>query len=238
MKNHGIIWWGDSNGKGVYYDEARGRYAILRSSCLRLLEKEGGLPVRNLSVMGRTAAECLAAIGGDEMIPGGMAVFAFGGNDSDMNWQQVAEQPDRDHPARSSIPEFREALRGLVRAARRGGMSPILVTPVPLDGEKYFRWVSRGLDGEAILRYLGGDPHMMYRWQEQYADAVRDAAREENAALLDLRGAFLSDRRFPAYYCLDGIHLNENGHRKMYEWLAGQWLEGRELDPADMAKDA
>ncbi len=223
MENRAIIWWGDSNGKGVYYDEARGRYAILRENCLRLMEKEGGLPVRNHSVMGRTAAECLAAIGGDEMIPGGTAVFAFGGNDSDMDWRLVASEPDRDHPARSSIPEFYASLCGLVNAARRGGMTPILVTPVPLDGEKYFRWVSQGLDAKAILQYLGGDPHMMYRWQEQYAAAVRDAAREDDAELLDLRSAFLQDRRFRQYYCLDGIHLNEEGHRKMFGWLFGEW---------------
>ncbi len=226
MEKNTIFVWGDSLAKGVYFDESRGRYAILRESCLRLLEKEGGFTVRNYAEMGRTAKECLAQAEEYETEAGAVAVFEFGGNDSDMDWAAVAREPDREHPARSGIGEFRRALGGLAAFARRRGMEPLFVTPLPLDGERYFHWVSRGLDADAILHYLGGDAHMMYRWQEQYAAAVRDAAREENVRLLDLRGAFLSDRRFREYYCLDGIHLNQRGHRKMYEFILSELPDG------------
>lgn len=225
MEKATICVWGDSLAKGVYFDEGRGRYAILRDHCLRLLAKEGGFSVRCDAVMGRTAPECLAAVHRDDRAAGGIAVFEFGGNDSDMDWAAVAQEPDRDHPARVSLPAFRDALLGLADFARRGGMRPVFVSPLPLDGERYFRWVSRGLDADAILHYLGGDPHMMYRWQEQYANAVRDAAREADVPLLDLRGAMLGDRLFRTYYCLDGIHLNESGHRKMYEYIMQVWQE-------------
>ena len=217
-----ICVWGDSIAKGVYYDEARGRYAILRESCLRLMESELGIPVRNYAVMGRTAPECLAAVDPRDRVPGGIAVIEFGGNDCDMDWAAVARQPDRDHPARSSVAEFKRALQGMAAFVRAGGMEPILVTPLPIDGQKYFQWVSRGLDQEAILKYLGGDPQMMYRWQEQYAGAVRDVAREEDTRLLDCRGAFLSDREFPSFYCPDGIHPNARGHRKLFEFIRGK----------------
>ena len=189
-----ICVWGDSIAKGIVFDEERGRYAILRENCLRLLETELHVPVRNYAVMGRTAPECLAAADPDDRVKGGIAVIEFGGNDSDMDWAAVAREPLKDHPARS-----------------------MLVTPIPIDGEKYFRWVSRGLDGGAILTYLGGDAHMMYRWQEQYADAVRDVAREENVRLLDFRGDLLRDRQFGQLYCRDGIHLNARGHRKLFD---------------------
>lgn len=224
-----ICVWGDSLAKGVYYDEDRDRYAILKDGCLRLLAREGGFDVRSHAVMGRTAAECLSSMEAEETVPGAVAVFEFGGNDSDMDWAAVAREPEREHPARSGLAEYKTALTGLASFARRHGMEPVLTTPLPLDGEKYFRWVSRGLDQEAILKYLGGDPHMMYRWQEQYAAAARDAAREADARLLDLRGAFLSDRSFRTYYCLDGIHLNGRGQRKAYEWIMER-LGGRKGD--------
>lgn len=212
-----ICVWGDSIAKGIVFDEERGRYAILWENCLRLLETELHVPVRNYAVMGRTAPECLAAADPDDRVKGGIAVIEFGGNDSDMDWAAVAREPLKDHPARSSVEEFRRALKGMIAFARDGGMVPMLVTPIPIDGEKYFRWVSRGLDGGAILTYLGGDAHMMYRWQEQYADAVRDVAREENVRLLDFRGDLLRDRQFGQLYCRDGIHLNARGHRKLFD---------------------
>lgn len=229
MENRTICVWGDSIAKGVYFDEARERYAILKESCLKLMEREAGFLVRNYAVMGRTAAECLAAFDEEDAVRGAFAVFEFGGNDSDMDWAAVAREPDREHPARSSVAEYKEALCRLTLLARERGMEPVIAVPLPLDGERYFAWVSRGLDGDAILRYLGGDPHMMYRWQEQYAAAARDAAREAGARVLDLRGAMLSDRRFREYYSPDGIHLNGAGHRKMYRWL----METLPFDPEE-----
>ena len=35
-----ICVWGDSIAKGIVFDEERGRYAILRENCLRLLETD------------------------------------------------------------------------------------------------------------------------------------------------------------------------------------------------------
>lgn len=225
MQPSAICVWGDSIAKGVYFDETRNRYAILRENCLRLLEQELHLPVYNHGAMGRTAPECLAAMEKSDLIPGGLAVIEFGGNDSDLCWAEVAKAPENDHPARSSMPQFRESLRGMIRFAREGKMTPVLMTPLPLDGERYFRWVSRGLDDRAILSYLG-DAQMMCRWQERYACAVRDVAHEEGVPLLDFREDFLSDRGFLRLYCRDGIHPNALGHQKLFRCAmqaAAQW---------------
>ena len=216
MERKAICVWGDSIAKGVFYDENRGRYAILKDHCLRLLEKEWQVPVYNYSVMGQTARECLAGADPAQRVAGGIAVIEFGGNDSDLCWADVAREPEKEHPARSTIAQFQESLRGLVAFARAGGMTPMLVTTLPIDGQRYFHWVSRGLDQQAILSYLG-DPQMMYRWQERYANAVRDVARQENVRLLDFRADFLSDRQFYRMYCQDGIHPNALGHRKLFE---------------------
>ncbi len=218
MQPRAICVWGDSIAKGVVFDENRRRYVILKDHCLRMLQCVLPIPVVNHGVMGCTAKACLETMEQVDMIPGGVAVIEFGGNDSDMDWRAVAQAPTDAHPARSSLAEYADSLRGIVRTVRDGGMTPVIVPPLPLDGEKYFQWVSRGLDGQAILQYLG-DAHMMYRWQEQYADAARDVAAQEKAALLDVRGALLGNRSFYRFYCLDGIHLNEAGHRAIYEYV-------------------
>ena len=210
-----ICVWGDSLAKGIVFDENRGRYAILRENCLRMLENELHIPIHNYSAMGRTASDCLREISKEELVPGGVAVIEFGGNDSDICWADVSKDPSREYPARSSIPQFKESLRGLIRFVRKGGMKPVLVSTLPIDGEKYYHWVSRVLDEKAILAYLG-DPQMMYRWQERYANAVREVACQENARLLDLRTDFLSDRQFCRLFCNDGIHPNALGHQKLF----------------------
>ena len=215
MKPSAICVWGDSLAKGIVYDETRKRYIILRENCLRMLEREAQVPIHNYSVMGRTASDCLREISEEELVPSGVAVIEFGGNDSDVCWADVAKDPDHDHPARCSIPQFAESLRGLIRFVRRGGMKPVLVATLPIDGEKYFRWVSRGLDAKAILSYLG-DAQMMYRWQERYAYAVRDVACQEEVRLLDFRTDFLADRQFFRLFCDDGIHPNALGHQKLF----------------------
>lgn len=216
MKPSAICVWGDSIAKGVIYDETRKRYAILRENCLRLLEEALQVPIHNYAVMGRTAPECLANARAEELVPGGVAVIEFGGNDSDLCWADVAKDPGHEHPARSSLSQFQDSLRGIISFVREGGMTPMLVSTLPIDGERYFHWVSRGLNQEAILSYLG-DPQMMYRWQERYAFAVRDVAQSENVRLLDFRAEFLADRRFSKMYCDDGIHPNALGHRKLFE---------------------
>ena len=215
MMPKAICVWGDSLAKGIVFDENRGRYAILRENCLRMLEQAFHVPICNYAAMGRTASDCLREISESELVPGGVAVIEFGGNDSDLCWADVAKDPDHEHPARCSLPQFRESLRGLIRFVRQGGMKPVLVATLPIDGEKYYRWVSRGLDAAAILSYLG-DPQMMYRWQERYACAVRDVACEENARLLDFRTDFLADRQFFRLFCDDGIHPNALGHQKLF----------------------
>ena len=216
MKPKAICVWGDSLAKGIVFDHNRGRYAILRDNCLRMLEKELQIPIHNYSAMGRTASECLKEISREELVPGGVAVIEFGGNDSDICWADVSRDPTREYPARSTIPQFKESLRGLVRFVRKGGMKPALVVTMPIDGEKYYHWVSQGLDEKAILSYLG-DPQMMYRWQERYANAVREVACREDVKLLDFRTDFLSDRQFFRLYCDDGIHPNALGHQKLYQ---------------------
>lgn len=211
MTLNSISLWGDSIGKGVIYDEARGRYAILKENCVNLLSKKLNCPIENHAVMGATAAQGVMRMSDSFLREGGLAVIEFGGNDCDMPWKEISEAPEKSYRPKATIAEFTSALTQLVQRVNQGGMEAMLVTPPPLDAERYFHWVTRGLNAEAVLSWLGDVQHI-YRWQERYAVAVRDVAARTGSRLLDLRDAFLDVGAISDYFCLDGIHPNAKGH--------------------------
>ncbi len=211
MTVHDISLWGDSIGRGVIYDEVRGRYAVLKENCVNLLSGKLNCKINNHAIMGATAAEGMVRMKDAFLKKGGLAVLEFGGNDCDMPWKEISLSPKGEHRPRATVDEFTQTLTALVKRVNEADMQAMLVTPPPLDAERYFAWVSRGLNGDAILDWLG-DVHHIYRWQERYAAAVRDVAMQTGSRLLDIRDAFLDVRCISDYYCVDGIHPNAKGH--------------------------
>lgn len=214
MKIFNIGIWGDSIGRGVIYDESAKRYRISPENPCAVLQKELGQQVNNYARMGSTARDGLARMTDERMQRGGVAVIEFGGNDCDMDWKAVSRDPEAPHEARLPLDQFRSTMQALVERARLNGMEPVLITPPPIEADRYFRWVSRGLNAANILRYLGDVQHI-YRWQERYARAVVDVANRTGAKLIDLREAFLAETRVSKLLCADGIHPNEQGYRLM-----------------------
>ena len=211
--------FGDSIGQGIYFREDAGRYRRSPRNCVRLLQDEG-IPVENHAVMGYTVEKGLAAFRESRTEAGANCVIEFGGNDCDLDWQAVSDDPESFHDGRVPLGRFRETLNSFIREARGRGLTPILVTPPPLLSERYFAWVSRGKDPESILRYLGDVEHIA-RWQERYAWAVRDEAERNGCRLLDLRREMLEERNLPDLMSLDGIHPNERGYEAMARALMG-----------------
>lgn len=211
MPYHRIHIWGDSLAKGVVFDEGRGRYCITPARCMPKLEEALGTPITNHSRMGATAIDGLADFLETPADPGALAVIEFGGNDCDMPWKDVSENPDFPYGGKCSREDFTQTLGQFVEAVRAREMVPLLVTPPPLESTRYFDWVTQGLSRENILSFLG-DVHHIYRWQERYANAVRQVSISLQCALFDLRDAFLNFHHFPTLMCKDGIHPNDAGH--------------------------
>lgn len=210
--------WGDSIAKGVIFDEARGRYAICRDSCLQLLKREDGVTVENHSVMGQTSQDGLARMQPETIRPGEVAVIEYGGNDCDLDWKAVAEHPDVPQYGKVPVEQFSRNLEEMVKRARAADAEPVLVTPPPLIAQRYFAWVSRGLNAENIMKYLG-DVEAIFRWQENYANHVCALAKRMSVKLVDIRSKMLATGT-EALMCVDGIHPNERGHRVIYEAVA------------------
>ncbi len=213
-----IHLFGDSIGKGIMFDEGRGRYAIARERCDVQLQSALNIPVENHARMGATVVEGMQDFLECGDIAGTIVAIEYGGNDCDLKWDEVAKDPSAFHEAKVPLETFRRLLKEFVLNVRRRNAAPLLVTPPPLHAQRFFNWVTKGLDADAVLRYLI-DVQNIYRWQERYAIAVRDAALETGCDIFDLRDVFLSRRDVADLISLDGMHPNTKGHMLIAESL-------------------
>lgn len=218
MEIRPIHLFGDSIGKGILFDEGRGRYAIARERCDVRLQEALGVPVENHARMGATVEEGLQDLLESGDLSGTIVAIEYGGNDCDLKWEEVAKDPSVSHEAKVPLERFRRLLKEFVLKVRRRNAAPLLVTPPPLDAQRFFNWVTKGLDADAVLRYLI-DVQNIYRWQERYAIAVRDVALETGCDIFDLRDVFLSRRDVADLISLDGMHPNTKGHMLIAEAL-------------------
>ena len=185
------------------------------------------LEVVNRAKMGATVTKGLSLVEHD--VQRGMdarwALVAYGGNDSDFDWEAIAAAPEQEHLPHTVLPEFVEKLRCVVKILCDAGVQPVLMTLPPIDGQRYFQFISRRADGGSILRWLG-DVGRIYRHQEMYSDAVAALALTEGLPLIDVRRQFLPMRDLPRYIAADGIHLTMTGYRCLFDTLAG-WIRER-----------
>ena len=210
-----IYLFGDSAAQGIVLDE-NDQYRVSRAGCIRLLRRKG-YPIRNHAVHGYTVLQGMAAFESMPIEPGSVCVIQFGGNDCDLDWDAVSDNPDSFHDGRVPLDEFRKDLIRFVEKAREKQLIPVLVTPLALMSDRYYRWVSRGRNANRILHYLRDDPESISRWQERYANMIREVAIREDCLLEDVRNWMLNRLDYPSLICTDGIHPNENGHAVLAE---------------------
>ena len=221
-----IYLFGDSASQGIILDDD-GKYRVSRAGCIRLLKRKG-YPIRNYAVHGYTVLDGLAVFEKMPIEPGVFCVIQFGGNDCDLDWDSVSNDPDSYHEGRVPLMEFRDKLIRFVKEARDRHLKPVLVTPLALMSERYYWWVSRERNAEHILRYLHDDPESISRWQERYANVVRDVACRTGCALEDVRSWMLNRMEYPSLICADGIHPNEAGHAVLAEIIDEHCRDGRD----------
>ncbi len=151
------------------------------------------------------------------------ALVAYGGNDSDFDWQAVSADPEGGHLPRTELGEFARILGETVALLRCRGVQPLLMTLPPIDAGRYLDFICRGGgDRGRILRWLG-DCQRIYRQQELYSDTVAQVAAAERVPLIPVRRAFLASSNCAELISPDGIHLNLEGYRRLFDTIAG-WL--------------
>ena len=218
-----VCIFGDSVARGVVLDEAKQRYVDSRSCFARLVAEASHIAVENFARFGCTVTKGsrVAQRHLEDAARADYTVVEFGGNDCDYRWQQVAADPLSPHDCNTPPARFCAEYGALLQQVRRAGGRPVAFSLPPVEEERYFDWISRGLSKDALLQFLGG-VRRIYDWQAHYSDLAVQTAQALGAPVVDLRGAFLSQRDYRDLLCRDGIHPNEAGHR-----LITQVLEDR-----------
>lgn len=211
--------WGDSILKGVVLDDVKGNYQMLKDSCIDLFQKHVALPVLNRSRFGFTVVRGrrLLEKALERELACDMVLLEYGGNDCDYDWQAVAADPQGLHQPFTPLADFCHHMEAMISALKQNNIMPVLMSLPPIHSERYYNFiVSKGVDGEALMQFLG-DVNQIYKHHEQYSLAVTRIAYEQHCLYLPVREAFLEAGKRQDLTCLDGIHPNQKGHQLMQE---------------------
>ncbi len=216
-----VCVFGDSIAKGVFFDDKRNRYALLKDSFINMIRHRTDIEIENYACFGCTVSKGLRLLEKteDELKSYDYTFIELGGNDCDFNWASVAENPDFEHECNTPLDAFKEKYKSMIERTRAAGSRPLLVSLPPIDSTRFFNWVSKGLNKENILKFLGDVEHIA-RWQSMFNDAVHQISRIYDLPLFDIRSKFLGGKRLTDYLCKDGIHPNSEGHKLIYTAIA------------------
>ncbi|MDR1573416.1 MAG: SGNH/GDSL hydrolase family protein [Clostridiales Family XIII bacterium] len=219
-----ICIFGDSISKGVVFDAVRKRYSILKDNFANLIGREGVF-VKNHARFGCTVTEGMDILSRHGEAPGvcDLTLLEFGGNDCDYNWAEVSRDPLRKHDCKTPIALFSEKYKTMIDAVVSSGGKPLLLTLPPIDERRYFAWISKGLNADRIIDFLGS-VRTIFTWQETYSGIARTLSKVCNAPLIDIRAGFLALRDYRDSLCEDGIHPNETGHQLIFEILKSELM--------------
>lgn len=224
MRENTLYVLGDSIARGIVFNEKTGRYGLCRNTFDTALKAEG-VKVFNYAKMGMTSENALSLMDKCSQCENAVAAIEFGGNDSDLNWNEVESAPDAFHEAAIPIPDYEKNIVSLTEKVRSRGMRPVIVTPLPLSADRFFTYVAKGRDEKAILSYLR-TKQSIYRWQERYATAALRAAHSTNCPVFDARSLFLNRLDFDSLIGPDGMHPSEKGYRVIADAVVNAWKNG------------
>lgn len=239
MKETKICAFGDSAMKGTLLESEKPlRYRLPEKSFTDLAADALGVEIDNYARFGSTVAI------GEKMLYRHLArlphfdytLLKFGGNDCDFDWAAIAGDPSGRYQPFVPLTEFSIIYERLIGKLRASGSSPVMLTLVPLDSDRYFAHITRNFDekGRAnVLGWLGGTPDFIGQWHEMYSLQVRGIASKLDVPLIDIASPLTVQANLSAFLCEDGIHPNLKGQALMAEQLAsglGSILGANALD--------
>ena len=229
MKKTRITALGDSLTKGVVLTE-RNRYSVTDRGFIDIISDELDLSVENYGKFG-----CTVSFGANvierhsaEIKASDYTFIEYGGNDCDFDWMKIADEPSREHTAKTALESFKEQFAVLVERVRTLGSVPVILSLPPIISDTYFSFFSRLMTDEQkanVIRWLGGDVGIIARWHESYNRALFMVAGQTNSQIIDITTPFDTYRgNLKSLYCQDGIHPNDEGHRLIAETIIIRYL--------------
>lgn len=218
-----ITVFGDSILKGVITrPESDKIFEITENDSLTLAQKELGFELDNRAVYGNII--CKAQTKFTKWLEKGgstdICIIEFGGNDCDYDWPPISENPDGTFLQKTPLQDYLRILDEMVKTCREHKFTPVLMTMPALVPETWVETISKGLNKENILKFIGGNCDKLYRNHEIYNTYLVKYAYENNVQIVDMRLALLESENYKKLMCLDGIHPNEDGYKLMSQvWI-------------------
>ena len=219
-----LVALGDSIIKGVLVQSEgeRSRYSLADKSIVECCAEKLGGESLNLGKMGCTieAGERILDRYLDKMSGARYVLLEYGGNDSDYNWQEIAEAPEKEHFPRTRLEVFEQVYERVINKIKAMGAIPLVLSLPPMDAERYFAFFSQKWEEgfrANVMRWLGGSTNTIMSGHELYSLATMRVAQHTGAQWIDVTSGLLKDHNFRAYLCDDGIHPNERGQRMIAE---------------------
>ena len=208
-----VFIFGDSIGKGVVQDAESERYQTLKLDAMEPLAQYKDVSLKNYSMFGCTVTKGLSLIErhAEELAGCERVILEFGGNDCDFPWAEVAQAPEQEHQPKNPLETFMRLYGAAIEKIQRAGAKPVLLTLPPLLAGRFFSKISRGLNAQSLLKFLGG-VDMIYRWQEMYSLAVLKLGKMLSVPVIDIRSAFLARKELPELIGADGMHPTGKGY--------------------------
>lgn len=213
---------GDSILKGVVSHRTDRIFDVIENDSLTLAARALSFSLTNKSLYGNVITKNLKLtekLLSKNTLPDAVIVES-GTNDSDYDWHKVSAHPDEAHTQLVPLPLFLKTFRTIIEKLRAKKITPIMMTMLPLDTERWFKEITDGKNESAIRSFLENDIQKLYYNNEVYSIALLQFARAHNVQMIDMRSLFLAQNHLRAFFCPDGIHPNEKG----YELMAGKWI--------------
>lgn len=219
-----IIVWGDSILKGIISNEDLTQIRPSEINALQMAGEKLGIEIQNKSIYGAHIVKLQSTQGKNlrKELTADIGIIECGTNDCDYEWNDVCTKPFDQITQKVPIADFKRIVKEMVATCRQNKITPLLVT-APEFAIPYWReYITMGLDKEKIAQFIGDDPYILLRNQDEYMNALRDIASEDNVQLIDMRVEFKNARDDSGnpidpitLMCKDGVHPNLDGHKVM-----------------------
>lgn len=216
MKN--LLILGDSISKGILFDSIKEKYMLYNDSFVKKICRLYPENVISKTQFGATIRHAYKYINEKVKISEfDYIIMEYGGNDCDFNWNEIADNPYKEHKPKTLLNEYSDIMEELIVKIVSYGKKIILSTLPPIDSKRYFNFITQNdkIKGERILIWLKNIENIS-RWQESYNNIIWKNAIKHHCLILDIRAPFLESLNCTEYLCKDGIHPNEKGHELIY----------------------
>ncbi len=219
IKLNNVCAFGDSVMKGIVADRdnstGRGlKYRISEMGFAERCRRSLNIEVDNFARFGGIVSQGTKLVERykEKIRDSDFVLFEFGGNDCDYDWSAIAKDPREVHKPKTPMQQFVKIYSSMIDTVKSLGSTPVLMSLPVLDPERFFKYVTQGLDKSNVLKWLGGTVLSIDRWHGMYNMAVFRLGAMKKVPVIDITSVFLEKKNYSEYICEDGIHPNERGH--------------------------